>query len=274
MHDPPHGTLAAPVNAPSPGSGLFPFDLPSLRRRHQRPRPRAWVLVDPDGAFAAVAARPRALLTLLVLCAFALLPPIAFVAKAAQVGGMRTVLVDEMKKSGAWEKIQAMPAEQREQVLRATAPAMTVALPLGAVAKRCGWLFVVAVGCFVLVRHTSHRTIGLLDVIGVVATGAAPLAVHDVLTALSLVVHDLRAIDPQNAVMSNPAALFFDGRQARSALAMALRGVDVFELQACWLMGLGVVRLTHTRSWSPWFVSFGGHVIATLVATLTAKGGG
>jgi hypothetical protein len=255
-------------------AGRLPIFLPSLHRRHAQPRPRALVLFDPEGAFAAVAARPRPLVAMLVLCAFALLPPLSFVAKANQVGGMRAVLVDEMKKSGAWEKIQAMPATQREQVLRAAAPAMTVALPLGAVGKRCGWLLLVAVACFVLVRHTSQRPIGLFDVVGVVAVGAAPLAVHDALTAVSLLVHDLRAIDPQNAVMSNPAAFFFDGPEARTALAMALRGVDVFELHACWLMGLGVVRLTHTRSLSPWLVTFGGHVVATIVATLTAKAAG
>jgi hypothetical protein len=268
-----HARLSSSQGSSSAADRL-PIFLPSLHRRHAQPRPRAFVLFDPDGAFAAVAARPRPLVAMLVLCAFALLPPLSFVAKANQVGGMRAVLVDEMKKSGAWEKIQAMPAEQRERVLRASAPAMTVALPLGAVGKRCGWLLLVAVGCFVLVRHTSQRPIGLFDIVGVVAVGAAPLAVHDLLTAVSLLMHDLRAIDPQNAVMSNPAALFFDGREARTALAMALRGVDVFELHACWLMGLGVVQLTHTRSVSPWLVSFGGHVVATVVAALTAKAAG
>lgn len=255
---------------PSPAPARLPFDLPSLRRRHARPRPRWLVFVDPDGAFAAAAARPRPFLAALVICVFALLPPAAFLVKVQQVGGMRAVLVDEMKKSGAWEKLKAMPAAQREQVLDASAPAMAVALPVGATSKRVGWLLFVAVTCFLLLRHTSSRPIRLGDVVGVVAVGAAPLAVHDLLTALSLLTHDLRAIDPQNAVMSNPAALFIDGREARSALAVLLRGLDVFELHACWLMGLGVARLTHTRSLTPWLVPFGGHAALTLFAAATA----
>lgn len=262
----------APAAPPSP-AGL-PFDLPSLRRRHAPPRPRWLVFVDPDGAFAATAARPRAFLAAFVLCAFALLPPAAFLVKVQQVGGMRAVLVDEMKKSGAWEKLKAMPLEQREKVLDTSAPAMAVALPVGAASKRVGWMLFVAVTCFLLLRHTSSRPIRLGDVVGVVAVGAAPLAVHDVLTAVSLLTHDLRAIDPQNAVMSNPAALFLDGREARTSLALLLRGVDVFELHACWLMGLGVARLTHTRSLTPWLVTFGGHTALTVFAAATAKAAG
>jgi hypothetical protein len=264
----------AEPSTPSPAPARLPFDLPSLRRRHARPRPRWLVFVDPDGAFAAAAARPRPFLAALVVCVFALLPPAAFIVKVQQVGGMRAVLVDEMKKSGAWEKLKAMPAAQRERVLDASAPAMAVALPVGATGKRVGWLMFVAVGCFLLLRHTSSRPIRLGDVVGVVAVGAAPLAVHDVLTALSLLTHDLRAIDPQNAVMSNPAALFLDGRDARTGLALLLRGVDVFELHACWLMGLGVARLTHTRTLTPWLVTFGGHAGVTLFAAATAKAAG
>ena len=262
--------MAGPPAAPTSPAGL-PFDLPSLRRRHASPRPRWLVFVDPDGAFAAAVARPRAFLAVVILCACALMPPLAFLAKVQQVGGMRTVLVEEMKKSGAWEKLKAMPAEQREKVLSASAPAMAVALPVGAIGKRVGWLLLVAVGCFLLLRHTSSRPIRLGDVVGVVAVGAAPLAVHDALSALSLLAHDLRAIDPQNAVMSNPAALFLDGREARTAWALFLRGVDVFELHACWLMGLGVARLTHTRTLTPWLVTFGGHAALTVFAAVTAK---
>lgn len=232
------------------------------------------VFFDPEGAFAAAAARPRAVLAMFFVCAFALLPPIAFIVKAGEVGGLRTVLVDEMKKSGTWDKLKAMPAEQREAVVDAAAPAMAVALPVGATAKRAGWVLFVAMTCFFLLRHTSSRPITVGDVVGVVAVGAAPLLVHDVLTAASLLVWDLRAIDPQNAVMSNPAALFFDGREARGSLALLLRGVDIFELQACWLMGFGVVRLTHTRSLSPWIVTFGGHAALTVFAAVTAKAAG
>jgi hypothetical protein len=266
--------VSSPPPTPSSAPARLPFDLPSLRRRHARPRPRWLVFVDPDGAFAAAAARPRPFLALALLCALALLPPIAFLVKVQQVGGMRAVLVDEMKKSGAWEKLKALPLEQREKVLDTSAPAMAVALPVGAASKRVGWLLFVAVSCFLLLRHTSSRPIRLGDVVGVVAVGAAPLAVHDVLTALSLLTHDLRAIDPQNAVMSNPAALFLDGREARSAVALLLRGVDVFELHACWLMGLGVARLTHTRSSTPWLVTFGGHTALTVFAAVTARATG
>lgn len=252
----------------------LPFDLPSLRRRHAKPRLRLLVFVDPEGAFAATAARPRAFLAMAIVCAFALLPPAAFLLSVQEVGGLRAVLLDEMKKSGTWEKLQALPTEQREAALDAAVPAMGIGLPVGAASKRVGWLLFVAVTCFFLLRHTSSRPIRLGDVVGVVAVGAAPLLVHDVVTAASLLVWDLRSIDPQNAVMSNPSALFFDGRASRGSLALLLRGVDVFELWACWLMGLGVVRLTHTRSFSPWLVTFGGHIGLTVLGALTAKAAG
>ena len=61
---------------------------------------------------------------------------------------------------------------------------------------------------------------------------------------------------------------------ATGALALLLRGLDLFELQACWLMALGVTRLTHTRSMSPWLVTFGGHVGVTVFSALTARAAG
>ena len=247
------------------------LDLPSLRRRQHAARPRVLIIFDPDGAIAAAMARPRPWLAFAFVCCWALLPPAAFLLAAHQQGGLESVIVDEMKKSGAWEKIRALPADKRADVLRVTTPAMTVGLPVGAASKRAGWVLFVAGACFLLLRGTSSRPIHLGDVVGVVAVGAAPLLVHDLLTAAAYLAWDLRSIDPKNAVASNPANLLFSGADSRSAVALLLRGVDVFALWSCWLMGLAVVRLTATRSLAPWLVTYGGHAAITLVGALSSR---
>ncbi len=262
-------TLSAAASA----AAALGLDLPSLRRRSQPPLPRALVLVHPEGAFAAVAARPRPLLALIVVCLWALLPPISFLAAAERSGGLESVIVDEMKKSGAWEKIKTLPAEARADILKKTTPLMAVGVPLGAASKRSGWILFVAVAAFFAVRGTSQRKgLGLGDVVGVVAIGAAPLMVHDLLAAITYVVFDLRAIDPQNPVASNLAALLMTGTESRSAPAMLLRGLDVFELWSCWLMAFGVTRVAQTRSSAPAFITFGAHLLLTLVAAISAYG--
>jgi hypothetical protein len=263
---------AAPTVATAPKASTIPvLDLPSLHRRQHAPRSRFLVLVDPDGAMAAAIAKPRAVLAFAFVCLWALLPPAAFLVAAHQQGGLESVIVDEMKKSGAWEKISKLPAEKRAEVMRVTAPAMAVGLPVGAASKRAGWLLFVAAGCFLLLRGTSTRPIRLGEVVAVVAVGAAPLLVHDLLTAASYLSWELRSIDPQNAVASNPANLLFSGASSRSAVAVLLRGVDVFELWSCWLMGLGVARLTSTRSLTPWLVTCGGHAAITVFGALTSR---
>lgn len=261
------------LSAAASAAAALGLDLPSLRRRSQPPLPRALVLVHPEGAFAAVAARPRPLLALIVVCLWALLPPISFLAAAERSGGLESVIVDEMKKSGAWEKIKALPAEARADILKKTTPLMAVGVPLGAASKRSGWILFVAVAAFFAVRGTSQRKgLGLGDVIGAVAIGAAPLMVHDLLAAITYLVFDLRAIDPQNPVASNLAALLMTGAESRSAPAMLLRGLDVFELWSCWLMALGVTRVAQTRSGAPAFITFGAHLLLTLVAAISAYG--
>jgi hypothetical protein len=215
-------------------------------------------------------ARPLGLVALIVVCLWALLPPISFLAAAERSGGLEAVIVDEMKKSGAWEKIRVLPAAERERVMRMTMPVMTIGVPVGAASKRAGWILFVAVACFFVVRGTSPRQLGLGDIVGAVAVGAAPLMVHDLLSAITYVAFELRAIDPQNPVASNAAALVMTGSASRSPLAMLLRGVDVFELWACWLMALGVTQVAQTRSTAPFLITFGAHVVMTVVAIIGA----
>ena len=160
-------------------------------------------------------------------------------------------------------------ADARAEVVKKTTPIMAVGVPLGAASKRSGWILFVGVACFFAVRGTSQRKLALGDVVGAVAVGAAPLMVHDLLSAISYVVFDLRAIDPQNPIASNLASVFMTGNASRSGPAMLLRGLDLFELWTCWLMALGVSRVAQTRSSAPALITFGTHALLTLVAALT-----
>ena len=251
-------------------AGFPDLDLPSLRRQQAKPRPRLWVFADPLRAFAAVVARPRPVLMLALAVAFALLPPIAFLARAERDGGIQEVMVDEMRKSGSWEKI---PPEKRPDVLRAVGPLMTVVIPVTAVGKRVaglGFLFVVA---FLVLRGT-RPTLTPAVVWSTVVVGAFPLFLHDVLAASALTFFPSRGLDPQNAVMSNLAAFFTSGAESRSAWAAVLRGVDVFDIWTALLTATGLTQVAITaggRTHFPYALTFGAHIVATLVGAIAAS---
>ena len=82
-------TTGAPTAAPTSIAGL---DLPSLRRKTAPPpRARALVLVDPVGAFVATLRRRLLPLMLVVACACAITPAVAFLVAAKRQGGVEVV---------------------------------------------------------------------------------------------------------------------------------------------------------------------------------------
>lgn len=224
------------------------------------PRSRALVLFDPRGAFAAVRARPLAALVLGVMLGLALAPPLAFIARVDTA----KVLERELKKSGRLEQV---PPEQLEQVRSMGAAAMKVALPVGALGKRAGWIFLVTSLVFLLLRG-ARPELRFSTTLAAVALGCAPLALHDLATALTFLVRDPMAIaDAQNAVLSNPAAWLAQDT-GRSVLGALLRGLDFFELWSCALIAIGVNVVAGGRSVIPWAASYGLHVAAVAFSTI------
>lgn len=244
------------------------LDLPSLRRQATvAPRSRWLVCVAPLAAFASVARRPLLAWMVVVAALSALAPAVSFLVSAERQGGLVVVVGEQMRKSGAMERLKERGTDPDEAVAKA-AGVMRVAVPVGAVAKRLAWLALIAAACFFGLRAT-RPALSWQAVAAAVVVGAVPLFVHDVLATVGLLVLPAATIDSKNVVASNLAAIWYVNDN-RSAAAALLRGLDIFELWSCWLMGLGVVAVAGGRTRWPWIVTFGLHFVVTLVAVARA----
>jgi hypothetical protein len=249
--------VSEPAPAPVPRSApASPF-----RKKDEDAAPRgAWaVVVDPAGAFAGVRARPRPWLFLLVVAAFALLPPLSFLSRADTV----QVVTRELKKSGRYDDI---PAATRADVIAVSAKAMTVALPVGAVVKRTGALALLALFAWGLLR-ARRPELTFKSCLAAAALGAAPLCFSDVGGAVIYAVRDLQSIDAQNPLLSNPAAWLQQDSQG-SVVAALLRGLDLFELWGCALIAYGINATAGVRSAVPWALTFGLHTLSVAASVI------
>lgn len=244
-------STAPPAPAPPP-SGI-------TRTAAAAPRPRALVLLDPRGAFTAVAARPLWALGVVVMLAFAIAPPLVFVARTDATA----IVKRELQQSGRMEQ---MTPEQREQAISLGSKGTKILLPVGAAVKRSLWMTILTLVCLGLLKG-SRPELKMSPVAGAVAVAMAPLAVHDVLVAGTFLFKDPMQVDATNAVLSNPAAwLGYDA--GHSVAGALLRGLDFFELWSCWLVGLGVNVVAQSRSSLPYVVAFGGHALTTLMSAI------
>ena len=256
------GTSGVPASPGIPG-----LDLPSLRKKAAHPpRARVLVFIDPVGAFVATLKRPMLALMLVVACACAVAPAVAFVVSAQRQGGITAVVAGQMEKSGALDRLKQKNVDKDGQAAAIARAGKAVAIfaPVGAVVQRLGLLLLVAAACFFGLRGT-RKTLRFSAVLAVVVVGAAPLYVHDLLAAVALMALDAGTIDTKNVVASNLAAIFFVDDN-RSIAAIVLQSLDVFSLWALWLMGAGVVHAAGGRTTWPWVVTFGLHLTMTLLA--------
>lgn len=233
------------------------------RTGEAHPRPRALVLFDPAGAFAAVKARPLWGWAVVVMLTFAVMPPLAFLSRADTTA----VVKKELTRSGRLEK---MPEDVRAQAIEMGGKAMVVALPVGAIAKRSIWMTLLSLLLLALLKG-ARPDLKLSPVAGAVGLAMAPLALKDVLEAATFLARDVSAIsDATNPLLSNPAAWL--GLDAGHTVAGALlRGLDFFELWSITLVGFGVNAVVGARSWLPWLVPFAGH-LAVVVAGAASAG--
>jgi hypothetical protein len=225
------------------------------------PRPRAWVLFDPRGAFQSVKARPTWLASFLVVIMFALVPPIAFLSNVDE----HAYIERKLRKSGRFNEV---PKDRQAQVIELGAKGLKIAGPPGAVVKRALWILVVTVFAFGLLRGKKPDQ-KFAPILAAVTVGAAPLVIKDLLEAGAFVVLNPLEIDEQNAVLSNPAAWLGIDSQTKAVGAL-LRGADFFELWACALIGMGANIVASTRSVVPYFASFGLHAASTALAAVSA----
>lgn len=227
----------------------------------ERPRSPWLVLFSPGGAFAAVRERPRPWLTLLVVCALAVVPGLVFVS----VVDMQDFLLAQLDQRGAREQLSESSLHAiRERV----APAMTFGLPLLAALKRALTLLVVASLGFLLLRGIN-KALSFRACLAAVALAVAPLILQDAIRALLFAVRDIGTLDVRNPVLSNPAA-WLGLSPKENPLGALLRGLDLFELWTAWLGAVGLNLVAGTRSALPYAVTFGGQALVTLAAVIGA----
>lgn len=232
---------------------------------YERPRSLWMVLFAPTGAFLSARARPRPWLTLLAVLGFAALPPLMFVL----VVDMHDFLLAELKASG---RLEDMPQEALAFLKDTLAPAMQVGLPLFTAGMRAASILVVAALGFGFLRALA-KDLSFKACLAAVALGAAPLVLHDVVSAFLLASRDLSSIDARNPVLSNPAA-WLSLHVEEDPLGALLRGLDLFQLWAAWLSAYALNVVARTRSLLPYLLTYGGLALATLAAVTGALASG
>jgi hypothetical protein len=220
--------------------------------RGERSRSAWLVLVSPRRAFIRVREHPRPWIALLVVCVFALAPPLAFLASV----DFDAFMMRELKASGQLEEI---PPEAMEVITTKVIPGMRFALPIGAAGKRALWCFAIGVIGFALLRGT-RKELRLGQCVAALAVSVAPLVLHDLLGTLVYALRDVNQYDVRNPVLSNPA-VWLGLHVENDPVGILLHGLDLFMLWAVWLAGLGLATVSQAKGAMPWIVPISAHVL-------------
>jgi len=221
----------------------------------KRDRPAtAWaVLFSPRRAFLGQARKPAPLVPMLIVAAFALVPPICFVLQV----DMQEFLYAQMKASG--QLPSDLPDDARAILEEKIVPAMKAALPVGAIAQRLGWILALAALAYGVLRGTN-KELRFKAVLGALTLASAPLVLHDLLAGLVFLTRDIHQFEPKNPVLSNPAAwlrLDID----TSALGALAQNFDLFSLWTVFLCGLALSVVVGRRGLMPYLLPLGGFVL-------------
>ncbi len=197
----------------------------------EAPRPWFHVLFAPRGAFSQRKQSPRGVWFLLAMSLLAVAPAAVFVTRV----DMQQVVVKELKRSGQYEKI---PAAQRDQAIAIGVKITKVGAPLAAAVQRAMWIMAVTLIAFALFRAAS-ADLKLSQCLAAAALGAFPLALKDAALTALFTLGDPQAFDPDNPLLSNPAAwLGMDTRT--SVVAALLASVDLFTIWTVVVTGIGL----------------------------------
>jgi hypothetical protein len=224
----------------------------ALTSTRERPVSGWLVLLSPRRAFVGARDKPRAWIALLLLLLISLAPPLAFFS----AHDFEAFVLREMKASGQLENV---PPDGMKIIEEKVIPAMRVALPVGAAAKRAVWCLVIALLGFALLRGTS-KELRFRQCLNALVLAAAPLALHDLFTALIYLVRDAGLYDVRNPVLSNPSA-WLKLHPEQDPVGAALIGLDLFSLWAVWLAGLGLAVVSGRKGVLPWLVPGLSHVV-------------
>lgn len=228
-----------------------------------RPLPRLLVLVTPERSFATVRRRPLALALVMLSAALAALPGVAFVART----DLSAFLARQMKAAG--QDPEALPQEARAALAEKAPAFLQVVIPLGGAAKRTGFVLVISVLGFALLRGSSPH-LRFREALAAVALATLPLWLADGLTAALFFTKNPMLLDVDNPLMSNPAAWL--GRSPKhDALGAALRRVDLFQLWSLVLIATGLREVARApRAGAPWALVGVAWVLLLLLDTSSA----
>jgi hypothetical protein len=206
------------------------------------------IFTSPREAFIGVRARPRPVIFTVIMCVFALLPAIGFVANV----DARQMIEKQLKTSGQWDQL---PDDAREKALEFGPKMMKYGAPVGAILARLAWILVIGLLGWAMLKATSEE-LRYGACVAAVALACAPLIISDALTCAVYFMRDPRVLDPANPLLSNPAAWFSIDTQA-GAFGAFLKRLDLFQLWNVVLTAVGLRVVSKRKSFMAWLAPGG-----------------
>lgn len=204
------------------------------------------VLFNPKPTFESIAQRPSWVLPLLVL----ILLSVVIVALIGSRVGWRQVIDRQIASSPrAQQRMEQVPAAQREDILNKQAKFAGVIAYVGVVVGTVIAEVVVAALLLAAFNIVAGVKIGFSQSLGIVAHSWMPYVITGLLGILILFIKDPTTIDTQNLVASNPGALLPDG--SAKWLVSLLASLDIFTF---WVLILQAIGFSATN---PKKISFG-----------------
>lgn len=223
------------------------------------------VLFNPKPTFESIAQRPSWVLPLLVL----ILLSVVIVALIGSRVGWRQVIDRQIANSPrAQQRMEQIPAAQREDILNKQAKFAGVIAYVGVVVGTAIAEVVVAALLLAAFNIVSGTKIGFSQSLGIVAHSWMPYVITGLLGILILFIKDPTTIDTQNLVASNPGALLPDG--SAKWLVSLLTSLDIFTF---WVLILQAIGFSATN---PKKISFGkalGTIVAIWLVFVLVKAG-
>jgi Yip1 domain len=192
------------------------------------------VFFEPKATFESIVERPTWVLPLLAL----ILISVVIVALIGSRVGWRQVIDRQIASSPrAQQRIEQIPADQREAILEKQAKFASVVAYVGVVVGTAVAELIVAALLLVAFNVICGSKIHFSASLGIVAHSWMPYVITGLLGVLILFIKDPSTIDTQNLVASNPGALLPDG--SAKWLVSLLTSLDLFTFWVLILQAIG-----------------------------------
>jgi len=205
------------------------------------------VLFDPKPAFVDIAARPvRWWVPLVLLSALS----VVFITLFTQRVGWEQVVRQAIEQNPqAQERLAAIPAERREEVIRQQA----------SISKTAGYVFsvvgtplfaLILAGIFLFVFNllAGVSEVRFKSAFAVICYALLPFGVRGLLAGVMMYVQSPAEFDIQNPVMSNVAAVLDPDMTPKWVLSV-LRSVDLFNIWTVLLIATGFSVMGRRMTW-------------------------